>query len=128
MTVKAFARSIVPNAIWTQPRRFRIRWDVTTYKVRPGARVFDLGVVALMLARVVGPESAVIGVEACTHNARGVGAPARALVRDPLDRSPPDGPFLVNFKFFIDSTDNLRERIVLGTAGEADRTSEGSQG
>ena len=117
MTVKALARNIVPTAIWTQLRRFRIRWDVSTFKVRrvrhnyggfpleisledglgagwydhdwpelpeisllrkhklrPGARVFDLGahqgVVALMLARLVGSEGAVIGVEACPHNAQ----------------------------------------------------------
>lgn len=42
--------------------------------LRTGARVFDLGahqaVVALMLARVVGPEGRVVAVEAEAHNAR----------------------------------------------------------
>jgi protein-L-isoaspartate(D-aspartate) O-methyltransferase (PCMT) len=44
-------------------------------RLRPGARVFDLGahqgVVALMLARIVGPAGHVVAVEAEPHNARG---------------------------------------------------------
>ncbi|HEY5491738.1 MAG TPA: FkbM family methyltransferase [Gemmatimonadaceae bacterium] len=43
-------------------------------RLGPGARVFDLGahqgVVALMLAGIVGPEGQVIAVEAVPHNAR----------------------------------------------------------
>jgi FkbM family methyltransferase len=42
-------------------------------RLRPGARVFDLGahqaVVALILGRIVGPEGAVLAVEAEPHNA-----------------------------------------------------------
>jgi FkbM family methyltransferase len=44
------------------------------YRLKPGARVFDLGahqgVVALMLANVVGPEGQVVAVEASPHNVR----------------------------------------------------------
>ena len=43
------------------------------YRLRPGARVFDLGahqcVVALMLAKIVGPTGQVVAVEANPHNA-----------------------------------------------------------
>src|SRR5829696_6377206 len=43
------------------------------HKLKPGARVFDLGahqgVVALMLAKEVGPKGLVVAVEGYTHNA-----------------------------------------------------------
>lgn len=43
-------------------------------RLQPGARVFDVGahqgVVALMLAGIVGPSGQVVAVEAVTHNAR----------------------------------------------------------
>jgi FkbM family methyltransferase len=46
---------------------------LSKHRLRPGARVFDLGahqcVVALMLARVVGPEGSVVALEANRHNA-----------------------------------------------------------
>lgn len=46
---------------------------VRRFRLRPGARAFDLGahhgIVALMLARIVGPAGQVIAVEASPHNA-----------------------------------------------------------
>jgi hypothetical protein len=43
------------------------------YRLRPGARVFDLGahqcVVALMMAKIVGPSGLVVALEANSHNA-----------------------------------------------------------
>src|SRR5262249_47043967 len=47
---------------------------LSQHRLRPGARVFDLGahqcVVALMLARTVGLQGSVIALEANSHNAR----------------------------------------------------------
>jgi len=57
-----------------------------SHRLKPGARVFDLGahqgVVALMLAREVGPEGQVIAVEANPHNQR------VALLNRDLNNSP----------------------------------------
>src|SRR5437868_6156695 len=45
---------------------------LSRHRLRPGARVFDLGahqgVVALMLAQAVGPDGQVVAVEASPHN------------------------------------------------------------
>ncbi|MBZ5593069.1 MAG: FkbM family methyltransferase [Acidobacteriia bacterium] len=47
--------------------------QLSAHKLRPGARVFDLGahqcVVALMLSRIVGPTGHVLAVEACREDA-----------------------------------------------------------
>ncbi len=47
---------------------------LTDYRLKPGARVFNLGahqgIVAMILARLVGPEGAVLAVEANPHNAK----------------------------------------------------------
>jgi FkbM family methyltransferase len=55
---------------WPQPPEFRL---LCGSRLRPGATVFDLGahqgVVALMLAREVGPTGRVVAVEALAHNA-----------------------------------------------------------
>jgi FkbM family methyltransferase len=51
-------------------------------RLRPGARVFDLGahqgVVALMLSGIAGPEGAIVAVEAVAHNVRVARANAEA--------------------------------------------------
>jgi FkbM family methyltransferase len=55
---------------WPQPPEFPL---LCGSRLRPGATVFDLGahqgVVALMLAREVGPTGCVVAVEALPHNA-----------------------------------------------------------
>jgi FkbM family methyltransferase len=55
---------------WPEPPEITL---LKGHRLGPGARVFDLGahqgIVALMLARVVGPEGSVLAVEANGHNA-----------------------------------------------------------
>ncbi|MDQ4146920.1 MAG: FkbM family methyltransferase, partial [Pseudomonadota bacterium] len=54
---------------WPEPSEIAL---LRRHKLKPGARCFDLGahqcVVALMLAREVGPEGLVVAVEANSHN------------------------------------------------------------
>ncbi|HEX8201632.1 MAG TPA: FkbM family methyltransferase [Isosphaeraceae bacterium] len=58
------------DADWPEPPEFAL---LKRHRLGPGARVFDLGahqgVVALMLARIAGPEGFVLAVEANRHNA-----------------------------------------------------------
>jgi FkbM family methyltransferase len=64
---------------WPEPAEIAL---LRQGKLRPGARVFNLGahqgVIALMLARIVGPTGQVVAVEASAHNAA-VGARNRKL-------------------------------------------------
>ena len=54
---------------WSEPPEFAV---LMGGRLKPGARVFDLGahqgVVALMLSKLVGPSGAVVAVEAHPHN------------------------------------------------------------